>query len=57
MSVLIVCLVVLVVLALVLYLIQTAPVDARLKWLIQAICVIIAILVIISRVGLTDSLS
>lgn len=52
MSLLIFALVVLVILALVCWLIQTAPMfDARLKWVIQVIAVIIAILAIAQRAG------
>lgn len=52
MSLLIFALVVLVILAMVCWLIQTAPMlDGRLKWVIQAIAVIIAILAIAQRAG------
>ncbi len=53
MSLLIFAFIVIIVLALVCWLIQSAPfADARLKWIMQAIAVLMAILVICQRAGL-----
>jgi hypothetical protein len=55
MSLLIVCFVVLLVVGLVCWLISTAPVlDARIKWALQAIAVLIGVLVILQRSGLVS---
>ena len=54
MSLLILAFIVVVVVALVCWLISTAPVmDARFKWILQALAVLIGILVILQRSGLT----
>ena len=52
MSLLIFALVIILVLALALYAIDLIPLDTRLKRIVQAIAVVIAALVILSRAGL-----
>ena len=53
MSILIFAFIVIILLALVCWLIQSAPfADGRLKWIMQAIAVVIAILLICQRTGL-----
>lgn len=55
MSLLIFAFIVILILALVCWLIQTAPMfDARFKWVLQAIAVVIAILVIAQRSGVLN---
>lgn len=56
MSLLIFAFIVILVLALVCWLIQSAPViDARFKWVLQALAVVLAILFILSRTGLVSA--
>lgn len=58
MSILILAFIVLLVAALVCWLIQTAPImDARFKWVLQALVILISILIILSRAGLTDAVA
>lgn len=55
MSLLILAFIVVLVLALACWLIQSAPFDARFRWALQAVAVVIAILVILSRAGLVSA--
>lgn len=55
MSILVLAFIVLLVVALVCWLISTAPmIDARFKWVLQALAVAIGILVILQRSGLVS---